>query len=87
MKRVGLCFDAATHVFAAILLQSAASLFIPAAVNSAMRAALLVITALMGRLLRVRDGRAGGLEWLGIGVSTLGAAIIAGNQVRPTATF
>lgn len=61
--------------------QSAASLYIPAAVNSAMRAMLLVLTALLSRALRVRDGSAGGFEWAGIGISTLGATVIAANQV------
>ena len=60
--------------------QSAASLYIPAAVNSAMRAMLLVLTALLSRALRVRDGSAGGFEWAGIGISTLGATVIAANQ-------
>jgi drug/metabolite transporter (DMT)-like permease len=62
------------------LAQSAASLYIPAAVNSAMRAMLLVLTALLSRALRVRDGSAGGFEWAGIGISTLGATVIAANQ-------
>lgn len=46
-----------------------------------MRAMLLVVTALFNRLLRVRDGDAGRLEWAGIGVSTVGAVIIGANQV------
>lgn len=62
--------------------QSAASLDIPASVNSAMRATLLVITGILNRLLRVHDGLAGRIEWVGIGVSTIGAIVIAANQVR-----
>jgi len=46
-----------------------------------MRATLLVVTGVLNRLLRVHDGLAGGIEWIGIGVSTIGAVVIAANQV------
>jgi len=38
---------------------------------------LLVVTALFNRLLRVRDGDAGRLEWAGIGVAVLFGAVIS----------
>lgn len=58
---------------ATVGLQAVASLFLPAAINSAMRGTLLLVTAVMGRLLGVFDGGAGRVEWSGIGVSTLGS--------------
>lgn len=68
-----------------VFLQSVASLFIPAAVNGAMRGALLLITAWMSRVLRVSDGQAGKAEWVGIMVSTFGALAVGAVHVAGAA--
>lgn len=68
-----------------VFLQSLASLYIPAAVNGAMRGTLLLLTALMSRALRIFDGQAGRLEWAGIAVSTLGSIGVGAVHIAAVA--
>jgi hypothetical protein len=70
---------------ATVGLQAVASLFLPAAINSAMRGTLLLVTAALGRLLHVFDGGAGRVEWAGICVSTLGALGVGAVHVAAAA--
>lgn len=60
----------------ATILQAAASLFIPAAVNAAVRGSILLFTALANRMLGVRDASAGSSEWRALGVSVLGVGLV-----------
>jgi hypothetical protein len=64
-----------------VFLQSLASLYIPASINSAMRGTLLLITGGLSRVLRVADAQAGRLEWLGIWISTACALGIGATHI------
>ena len=68
-----------------VTIQAVASLYIPAAINGAMRGTLLLLTALLSRVLRVYDGGAGRDEWIGICVSTLGALGVGGSHIAAAA--
>lgn len=68
-----------------VVIQAVASLYIPAAINGAMRGTLLLLTALLSRMLRVFDGGAGRAEWLGICVSTVGALGVGGSHIAAAA--
>lgn len=62
----------------ATLLQSASVLFCSAGASAAMRGSLLVFVCAALRLVGPRGGWASRGEWLGIWVSTCGAALVAG---------
>ena len=75
----------------ATCLQAAAALFIPAAVNAALRGSILVFTALANRAMGVRDASASARELRAMGLSVLGVTIVGLSSVlngssAPTAT-
>ena len=66
---------------AATVLQAAAALFIPGAVNAALRGSVLAFTAGANALLGVRDASAGAREWRALALCIAGVTIVGLSAV------